>query len=458
MKNNNFKDGVRFFIKGLKLCKTEVLISLQVIVVITLFLSIILYLIEHYAQPDVYSSFWKNLAWSFVTFLDDPPPSVIVHSPTTAAGQFLWAIICLLKIAIFAIPTGLIANGFSEAMEEDKRDKHLENLRSKLTNAFSRTLARSINTYRSEKDTAVQNWYIAPRYESLARLQVNYLMDTKDVLEVCQKFPEFRLGNMASIQTAEETPIDRLIVLHSMHMLHNANNLVVRNYGYYINRESKITIVATTAHTELSIEWFSYYLAMFGGFNYICRNRLIDPENNTSYFNMENNTDDEDQETFYNDLKTLSQGEDKWNIYLLQHISNMSDKNVNHIHFSSSQKGGNNSTITKQEEYTKLKQAIAEMMNEYDINAHSEDSSRYPLTQKNVTYRLYNDDVKCNAFSMRIGAHIMIKNKNRDIITYRIAETIGQSLSPEKGMTEEDCNDLCCKKRVRLNEQSNMVK
>ena len=71
MKQRKIHNGFKFFIKGLKECKTQVLISLQVIIALTLVISTVLYLVEHFAQPDVYSNYWYNLLWSFVTFLDN---------------------------------------------------------------------------------------------------------------------------------------------------------------------------------------------------------------------------------------------------------------------------------------------------------------------------------------------------------------------------------------------------
>ena len=102
MKQRKIHNGFKFFIKGLKECKTQVLISLQVIIVLTWVISTVLYFVEHFAQPEVYSNYWYNLLWSFVTFLDNPPEHVIVHDPITGLGKVLWATICLLKIALFA--------------------------------------------------------------------------------------------------------------------------------------------------------------------------------------------------------------------------------------------------------------------------------------------------------------------------------------------------------------------
>ena len=429
MKHYNYLKGFRFFFKGLKLCKHEIWVSLQVLIVLTLLFSALLYMVEHLAQPDVYTNFWDNLLWSFLTFLDNVPESVIIHNPITAVGKVLWAVISLLKIALFAVPTGLIANGFSEAMEQDKHQEELHKFRTRLQKSFSPILARRVNDYRREKGLEGK-FYMAPLCEPIAELQVKYHLDTKDILEACETFPEFCLANMASIQTEAENPVDRLVVL---------NRCLNTSYGCCIDRGSKVTIVVTSAHVELATEWFGYYLAQFGGFNFICRSIESDTDN-SSYYNMNDNTDDRQQQDFYHDLKLLSQGEGHWNIYLLHQVTNI-NKGGNHIHFSSSMRDGNDSTIADSQKYQALKETIVAMFADYDFKFSSEESDRFPLTQNNIAYRLRQDRVECNSFTFRIGAHIMAKNTFRSLFAYRIAESIQQVLGGE--MLQTDYQYLC---------------
>lgn len=425
MKEKKIK-GFYFFYKALQSARTQMWISLQVLLVITGILAVVLYFVEHAAQPHVYTNLWDSMVWSLMAYLGNPG-KFACGDPITIFGRIIWIIICLLKIALFAVPAGLIANGFRQAMEEDKRKRYLESLRMRLTKAFSRKPARRINDYRLEKGES-DKFYITPTYESIIQLQVKYQLDTKDILEACKKFPEFRLANMASIQTEAENPVDRLVTLYSP----NQN----RPYGCCINRNSKITIVATSAYAELPTEWFSYYLAMFGGFNYIGRSVVEDIDNAHSYYNMQDHTDDAHQQLFYNDLKLLTQGDDHWTIYLLQQVTN-STKGGNHIQFSSSMRDGKEPTICDETTYNLLKQSIVKMFEDYNFNFSAEESVRFPLTKNNIAYRLRKDGVNDNSFTLRIGAHIMAKHTFRELIAYRIAENINTVLSG-KGMTEDD--------------------
>ena len=423
--------GFYFFYKGLQYANAQMWVSLQVLVVLTGVLAVVLYFVEHTAQPDVYTNLWDSVVWSFMAYLGNPG-KFACGDPITFAGRIIWIIISLLKIALFAVPAGLVANGFRHAMAVDEHKEKLNKFRMRLQKSFSPSLARRVNDYRREKGLEGK-FYMAPLCEPIAELQVKYHLDTKDILEACETFPEFCMANMASIQTEVENPVDRLVVL---------NRCLNTSYGCCIDRGSKVTIVVTSAHVELATEWFGYYLAQFGGFNFICRSLESDAENSSSYYNMQDNPDDKQQQDFYRDLKQLSQGDGHWNIYLLHQVTNI-NKAGNHIHFASSMREGKEPTIVDSQKYQALKEAIVEMFADYDFKFSSEESERFPLAKTNIAYRLRQDGVQCNSFTFRIGAHIMAKHTFRSLIAYRIAETINQTLETGTTMLEKDYQDLC---------------
>ena len=185
---------------------------------------------------------------------------------------------------------------------------------------------------------------------------------------------------------------------------------------------------------------------MFGGFNFICRNQCQDPENTHSYYNMEEHSEDADMQLFYNDLKLLSQGDDHWNVYLLHRVTNIT-KVGNHITFSAAMSEDQEPTVMDQPAYDALKQSIVDMFADYGLDFSTKDSTRFPLQANNVAYRLRRDGVHCNAFTMRIGTHLMAKHTYRDLMTYRIAESIQAVLTPGVGMREEDYMALCKKNK-----------
>lgn len=403
---------LRFIKNAFASTKHEMLISLGMILALTGVLSVIFYIAERIAQPDVYTNYWDALVWAYSRYMEGGD-GVFDGAPVTVVGKIIAYLLGWVGIAIVAVPAGLIGSAFMDAITEQKHDEELNRVRMRLQKAFSPSLARRVNDYLREKGDEGST-YMVPMCKSIVDLQVKYHLDTASILEACDRFPEFSLANMASVQTEAESPVDRLVVL---------KRWLNTSYGCCIDRGSKVTIVVTSAHVELATEWFGYYLAEFGGFNFICRSQEEDPENAASYYNMKDKPDDVQQQDFYRDLKRLSQGDDKWNIYLLHRVTNIS-KGGNHIHFSSSMREGKECTVVDRQKYQAIKDAIVEMFADYDFNFSSEDSDRFALTKNNVAYRLQRDGVSCDSFTIRLGAHIMAKHTFRSLIAYRMAEQI----------------------------------
>lgn len=119
----NYKEtfkGFRYFWKGLVAAKREMWVSLQVLIATTLVLAGLLYWVEHPAQPNNYRNLWDSILWAMMSYLDNPG-KFAPADPITFVGRILWIVTSMLKIAIFAIPAGLVAKGFQEAYVKEKR-------------------------------------------------------------------------------------------------------------------------------------------------------------------------------------------------------------------------------------------------------------------------------------------------------------------------------------------------
>lgn len=77
----------------------------------------IIYLLERDAQPQAFSSIPRSLWWAIVTMASVGYGDMV---PVTAGGRIFGGIVMLLGIAIFAVPTGILATGF--AQEIRRRD------------------------------------------------------------------------------------------------------------------------------------------------------------------------------------------------------------------------------------------------------------------------------------------------------------------------------------------------
>jgi voltage-gated potassium channel len=77
----------------------------------------VMYILERGAQPQLFDSIPHTLWWAIVTMASVGYGDMV---PVTAAGRVFGGVIMLLGIAIFAVPTGILATGF--AQEIRRRD------------------------------------------------------------------------------------------------------------------------------------------------------------------------------------------------------------------------------------------------------------------------------------------------------------------------------------------------
>ena len=98
--------------------KKEILtISFILIGIVLYMVSAMMYYVENTAQPEVFSSIPKTMWWGVATLTTVGYGDIY---PITALGRFLGGVIAILGIGIFAIPTGIIASGFTEYVEKSK--------------------------------------------------------------------------------------------------------------------------------------------------------------------------------------------------------------------------------------------------------------------------------------------------------------------------------------------------
>jgi voltage-gated potassium channel len=99
--------------------KREELIVIGVVLAILLTLSAsLLYLAEHTAQPERFSSIPAALWWAVETLL------TVGHGdthPITPLGKVFAAVVACLGIGMFALPTGILGAGFVEEMDKLKQ-------------------------------------------------------------------------------------------------------------------------------------------------------------------------------------------------------------------------------------------------------------------------------------------------------------------------------------------------
>lgn len=448
--------GFVFFWAGIKAAKKEMWVSVQVLLVATVVLSVILYFVEHIAQPDVYSNIWDSFVWGLMSYLGNPG-KFSPGEPITIAGRLIAIVISVIKILIFAVPAGLVANGFRKAMADDKREKELAEIHRRLRKKFRRTdnktMREYLNTLPDKGGKKYKTLNVVPQRQPISSLMMLLGVSQQDLFDVAKKHNEYCIRNLATAKGTADDAIDRFVVEHYP---------VNTSYGCCIDRKSNITIVSPSCYNENGTYWFAYYLAKFGGFNYVAKVIEVDMDEPDSFFNIkeepvyESKKKDEfneaeeghkivskkekHREDFFKDLRELNEGKDNaWTFVLTAAIKN--ENNTADLHIATNSANGDNSTITDIEGYSKLLQSLRELYGE--MNMECIETTRYHLRKNNLLYRMADKEgIKCNGVVLRPSTDVINFDHRSLLIAYRMAQVIDQTLSSGNGMIQEDIKEL----------------
>ncbi|MCU0416156.1 MAG: ion transporter [Cytophagaceae bacterium] len=102
--------------------KEELVIVFFTIIVLMIMASSLMYLIEHHAQPNKFSSIPATMWWAVTTLTTVGYGDMV---PITPFGKILSAIISMLGIAMFALPAALMSSGFTEQIQLQRRRRKM---------------------------------------------------------------------------------------------------------------------------------------------------------------------------------------------------------------------------------------------------------------------------------------------------------------------------------------------
>ena len=103
----------------------DLIVTVAFAAIVVLLGATALYLIEGEVQPDTFGSIPRSLYWAVMTL------TTVGYGdsfPITPLGKLFASIVALAGIALVAMPTGIIAAAFSEAMQR-RRDHRIEDMR-----------------------------------------------------------------------------------------------------------------------------------------------------------------------------------------------------------------------------------------------------------------------------------------------------------------------------------------
>ena len=99
--------------------REELAISLVFTVFLLLIASSLMYYVEYDSQPENFSSIPETMWWGIATLTTVGYGDIY---PVTPLGKILGGIISIIGIGLFALPTGILASGFSDELEKNKKN------------------------------------------------------------------------------------------------------------------------------------------------------------------------------------------------------------------------------------------------------------------------------------------------------------------------------------------------
>lgn len=300
--------GIQFFWKGLKAAQSDMWASLQVLVLATLVLGTVLYFVEHAAQPEVYTHWYDPYVWGFMSYLGDPG-KFSPGEPITIVGRFISIIISIIKILIFAVPAGLVANGFREAMAKDKQAKKDKSNAEKILG--------SMHVHCSLLK-GIRFW--PKRLYRFPEIKVNLDMSDAEIISAVRSVPYLRLRDLATALPASLTDGVRPEMMAVEMCYANCS------YGYFDTKpQSNVTIVCNLGQSEIGLTYFAYHISQIGKYNVVINEQLSSngdsPENRCVIRGIQDKqySDPENYpklHQFVDDIKSTIKSSDNWVIII----------------------------------------------------------------------------------------------------------------------------------------------
>lgn len=117
LKIAKFSDALVIFKDVLITERKSLLASLYLMLLLTFLISTLLYFIEKDVNQNGFSSILESMWWSIVTLATVGYGDVV---PVTVLGKFIGAIASIVGLGMFALPAGILANGFAQELARIK--------------------------------------------------------------------------------------------------------------------------------------------------------------------------------------------------------------------------------------------------------------------------------------------------------------------------------------------------
>ncbi|MEZ5425713.1 MAG: ion transporter [Pyrinomonadaceae bacterium] len=117
-----YSSSITLFGKVLKHRKEELIVTASIVLLLMVLSASFMYFAEHEAQPEAFSDIPTSMWWAIVTLTTVGYGDVF---PVTTLGKIFAAIIAVLGIGMFALPTGILGASFVEELEQQRLGKKI---------------------------------------------------------------------------------------------------------------------------------------------------------------------------------------------------------------------------------------------------------------------------------------------------------------------------------------------
>lgn len=403
-------------VRAIQSKRNEMIISFQFLLVTTIILCCFFYFYEHEAQPSVFSNIFDAFNWAFTKYVGDPGKMYDIEIVSIPA-KIISCFIGILGIAIVAVPAGLLGSAFLEVIEDDEHEEKIKEDTMIMRYAFKQRQCRFTKFIR------------VPNHISLIDLQAEHNLNTEDIMAVVKENPHrFRLRNLAKARSIEERPEDKLVVETFPYN---------RSYGCFIDRGSKVTIVATSNFAETAIGPFSYYLAKIGKFNYISKEVDVNSHYPTSFWNIKDLHANSDLELFLSDLKSLNRGKDNWFIFLISSCGGDEPLYPTQFHYICCGKKGDEKlegpdiSLVNKDLFLKAFNNISEALEkDYGLSSDCQRYHNTPHPQDKIE-TIIGGGSTCNAFTLRVNWSVTCWDMRHIAIAKTLADKFNEFFEPD---------------------------
>lgn len=124
MKLVRYSASISLFGKVLRNRREELVVTASIVLVMMVLAASFMYFAEHEAQPEAFPDIPSSMWWAIVTLTTVGYGDVF---PVTILGKVFAAVIAILGIGMFALPTGILGASFVEELEKQRLEKAEEN-------------------------------------------------------------------------------------------------------------------------------------------------------------------------------------------------------------------------------------------------------------------------------------------------------------------------------------------